>query len=223
MAVNTASIEVAIATIQSQISQLNQQIFAATGNPQLQQQLSEQLAGLAIQLTAQQSALAAANASAVVPTASAGQVVQDDGTAGIQNPATTPAVITTDAAGRIVSTPTNSQYVATDGGTAATLSLTTSQGTPASDTNSNAVATPTTSTGVGAGNADAAVPIKNSTVQEIDNVFGSAGPIVPQPNVLDQYASYTYQASFYLMKPESFQAMVNAKKFNPAGSQLLFH
>ena len=62
---------------------------------------------------------------------------------------------------------------------------------------------------------------KNATVQAVDNTFGDGG-IVPQDNVLDQYASYTYQASVYLMKKEAFQGMVNSKKFNPSGSQLLF-
>lgn len=173
------------------------------------------------------SIVAARSTEAVLPTASTGQVAQDDGSAGIQNPAVaaTSVEVQTDANGRIVAdNTTNSQYVATNGTSADTLTLTNSQGTPVTDTNANAdsVATPTTSPGVGAGNADAAAPTKNSTAQEIDNVFNTAGPIVPQPNVLDQYASYTYQASFYLMKPEAFQAMVKAKKFNPAGSQLLF-
>ena len=175
-------------------------------------------------LQEQLAAIAAAEAGRLPP-ASTGQIVQDDGTAGIQNPPTPPAVVATDTTGRInTATVTNSQYVSTDGAAAPILTLTNSQGTPVTDTNANAStpATPTTNAGAGAGNADAATPAKNSTAQEIDNVFGSAGPIVPQPNVLDQYASYTYQASFYLMKPESFQAMVKAKKFSPAGSQLLF-
>jgi hypothetical protein len=57
--------------------------------------------------------------------------------------------------------------------------------------------------------------------QTFNNVFGE-GSITPQDNVLDQYASYTYQASVYLMKPEAFSAMVKNKKFTPSGSQLLF-
>ena len=62
---------------------------------------------------------------------------------------------------------------------------------------------------------------KNATAQSIDNLFGD-GSVTPQPNVLDQYASYTYQASVYLMKPEAFNAMVASHKFTPSGSQLLF-
>ena len=63
--------------------------------------------------------------------------------------------------------------------------------------------------------------ITNALTNVSSNVFGE-GSITPQDNVLDQYASYTYQASVYLMKPEAFQAMVTAKKFTPTGSQLLF-
>jgi hypothetical protein len=60
-----------------------------------------------------------------------------------------------------------------------------------------------------------------AATQTFGNVFGE-GSITPQDNVLDQYASYTYQASVYLMKPEAFSAMVKNRKFTPSGSQLLF-
>jgi hypothetical protein len=86
-----------------------------------------------------------------------------------------------------------------------------------------------TSPGVGAGSGqqggdDSPGPSTSSTnaaTQTASNIFGD-GPVAPQDNVLDQYASYTYQASVYLMKPEAFQAMVKNKKFTPSGSQLLF-
>jgi hypothetical protein len=91
-----------------------------------------------------------------------------------------------------------------------------------------------TSSGVGAGTTgnpvtsvgaddggNSSTSTKNATVQAIDNTFGDGG-IVPQPNILDQYASYTYQASVYLMKKEAFNAMVASRKFTPSGSQLLF-
>ena len=65
------------------------------------------------------------------------------------------------------------------------------------------------------------VSTTTAATQTFGNVFGE-GSITPQDNVLDQYASYTYQASVYLMKPEAFSAMVKNKKFTPSGSQLLF-
>jgi hypothetical protein len=65
------------------------------------------------------------------------------------------------------------------------------------------------------------VSLAKAVTETASNVFGE-GSITPQDNVLDQYASYTYQASVYLMKPEAFSAMVKSKKFTPTGSQLLF-
>jgi len=70
-------------------------------------------------------------------------------------------------------------------------------------------------------NPGSSVSTKNATVTAVDNLFGE-GSIVPQANVLDQYASYTYQASVYLMKPETFQQMVKSRKKTLNGTQLLF-
>jgi len=189
---------------------------------------------MAVPTIQEQIAAVRASEAGILPPASAGQVTvaQDDA----PPPTLQQQINNVDAVYQANQGANNSAYVATNGsGTGDTLSASNSQATPASvpivqaaDTNRdvtatiNDVATPTTNAGASTGSADAAQQTRNSTAQEIDNVFSSAGPIVPQPNVLDQYSSYTYQASFYLMKPESFQAMVNAKKFNPAGSQLLF-
>lgn len=77
-----------------------------------------------------------------------------------------------------------------------------------------------TSGGAGARSEDSGTAARNSTRVEIDNVF--KGSIVPQPNVLDQYASYTYTASLYLMKPENYKILVSQKKKIFPASQLLF-
>ena len=94
---------------------------------------------------------------------------------------------------------------------------------PTGTTNATA-APPTTAPGVGAGTgsqgADAATPTKNSTQTAVDNAFGN-GPIIPQPNVLDKYSSYTYQASIYLMTPAAMAQLVKTKKKSLAGSQLI--
>lgn len=76
------------------------------------------------------------------------------------------------------------------------------------------------SVGVGSAPDDNSVTSKNTTKTSIDNVYGDK-KIEPQPNVLDQYASYTYSASLYLMKPEALTAMINTGKKSIAGSQLL--
>jgi hypothetical protein len=109
-----------------------------------------------------------------------------------------------------------------------------SQSTPANNARDDGPTQAPTQGGVGAGtssnsfdsvrpddNPDSSVSTKNATVTAVDNLFGE-GSIVPQANVLDQYASYTYQASVYLMKPETFQQMVSSRKKTLNGTQLLF-
>jgi hypothetical protein len=61
---------------------------------------------------------------------------------------------------------------------------------------------------------------KNPTKVEIDNVFNEE-TIVPQPNILDQYASYTYSASLYLMNQTDYRAMMQTKTKQLRGAQLL--
>lgn len=74
--------------------------------------------------------------------------------------------------------------------------------------------------GAGAGNDDSGVANKNTTRTSIDNTFNQ-GKIIPQANILDQYASYTWQASLYLMKPEEYKTLLQSKKKNYPGKQLL--
>jgi hypothetical protein len=59
----------------------------------------------------------------------------------------------------------------------------------------------------------------NATVAELNLI--DYGKITPQPNVLDQYSSYTYQASLYMMDDNSYQRMINTKQKNLNGAQLL--
>ena len=84
------------------------------------------------------------------------------------------------------------------------------------------LATPPANTqiGVGASGEDTGVA-KNATKTEIDNVF-SSNSIVPQANVLDQYGSYTYQASVYLMSADAYKTMCDTKQKSLQGSRLLF-
>jgi hypothetical protein len=59
------------------------------------------------------------------------------------------------------------------------------------------------------------------TRAEIDAIFNEQ-KIVSQPNVLDQYASYTYQASVYLCNEASYKQLMQSKKKSVDGLQLLF-
>lgn len=178
-----------------------------------------QIARLETQISTTQLELTAVNNTNAVGTASAGQVAKDDGTTGIQNPATPPTTVTlqTDAAGRIVPANQetqdlsgNSSYVSTNGTTADTLSLTNSQGTPASNTNSGTVATPTTSPGVGASREDNIAPAVKPAQQIISSSFNQQ--IIPQPNVLDSYTSYTYGLSWYVLTPKQYSDFTAGSK-----------
>lgn len=73
--------------------------------------------------------------------------------------------------------------------------------------------------GVGATSDDGAG--KTSVQAAVDRVFGDE-QITAQPNVLDQYSSYTYSISFYLMTPEAMQSLVNNRASAIPGAQLLF-
>lgn len=178
---------------------------------------------MAVPTLQEQLAAVAAAEAGVLPTASTGQVAKDDGTTGIQNPATAQTTVTiqTDAAGRIVPASqvnqdltgtVNSSYVSTNGTTASTLTLTNSQGTPASNTNANtsAVAEPTTSAGVGAAREDNTAPVTKPAQQIISASFNQQ--IIPQPNVLDAYASYTYGLSWYVLTPKQYSDFTAGSK-----------
>ena len=61
--------------------------------------------------------------------------------------------------------------------------------------------------GVGQGNDDAS-PTKNATRQDIELSFQEE--ILPQPNVLDDYASYTYQLSWYLLNNDDYVRLIQS-------------
>ena len=81
------------------------------------------------------------------------------------------------------------------------------------------VAPAATQLGVGAGGEEAGP--RNATRVEIDNIFTET-QIRPQPNVLDQYSSYNYAASVYLVPAAQYRTMMETKQRNLSGSQLLF-
>lgn len=74
------------------------------------------------------------------------------------------------------------------------------------------------SPGVGSRTDDAAQV--NQTKQAVDAAYGDVN-IVPQSNVLDQYASYTYNASLYLCNKATYDQFMQSKQKNLGGAQLL--
>jgi len=80
--------------------------------------------------------------------------------------------------------------------------------------------------GVAAPNDDQRIvtaPRGSNTVRNrLDELYGGAGNgIVSQDNILDQYASYTYSLSWYLMNPDAYNAALKSDKKDLNGYYLL--
>jgi hypothetical protein len=86
-------------------------------------------------------------------------------------------------------------------------------------------ATPTnsgTQVGVGAASDDAARPTTNTVRNRLDELYGGASnAIISQDNILDQYASYTYSLSWYLVDPDTYNKLIKSPKRNLDGYYLL--
>jgi hypothetical protein len=160
----------------------------------------------------------------IPPPASAAAAVATSGEGATQHPPAPPETAT----GRV--TPTQAATLAggtpaADSGTnAATRTLEQTQSVPAqpaqpaqpTDTNREK---PTAGgkTGVGAANEDQTGT--RATTKIILNKFSDK--ITPEPNVLDQYASYTYSISWYLLEPGSLENLKRTGKLSLAGFNLL--
>jgi hypothetical protein len=65
----------------------------------------------------------------------------------------------------------------------------------------------------------------STTTQNTANASGNLdlfGGVIPQPNVLDRFASYTWAASVYLLSTEQYTQLVQSTKKNINGYNLLF-
>lgn len=150
-------------------------------------------------------------------TASSGEVIREEKTAP-SNPAAPASVLAVD--GRV-----NPAQVES-GTNAPVRPLTQTQATPPAaqqpDLIGESYAVPgtvTTNVGVGANRDDNTAPNNNTTAQIINASFNQR--IVPEPNVLDAYASYTYAITWYLLTPEQYNEMVASQKKNCASWQLI--
>lgn len=105
-----------------------------------------------------------------------------------------------------------------------------SQSTPGPDPRENGPQQAPTQGGVGAGTS----PNASATVNADDNPrptqatiaanvsTAALNQLIPtQPNQLDQYGSYTYSLSWYLLSPAQFNGMMRSGKPNVSGWQLL--
>jgi hypothetical protein len=79
-----------------------------------------------------------------------------------------------------------------------------------------------TQAGVGARSDDAAQPTTNTVRNRLDELYGgSSNAIISQDNILDQYASYTYSLSWYLVDPDTYNQLIKSPKRNLDGYYLL--
>jgi len=76
-----------------------------------------------------------------------------------------------------------------------------------------------TQAGAAAFREDNTTPNSNSTAQVINATFDQR--IIPESNVLDEYASYTYAITWYLLTPDQYNEMVRSQKKNCQSWQLL--
>jgi hypothetical protein len=114
---------------------------------------------------------------------------------------------------------------ADDGLNSPTVTTGQSQSTPAQDTSDDSPRQAPTAGGVGAGtssnsynargNDDTPPPSRNTNQQVINTAFSNQA-ISPKPNVLDQYASYTYAISWWLLTPEQYNSLGAAGRRAPA-------
>lgn len=122
-----------------------------------------------------------------------------------------------------------SEYITNDGeelaGPVDTLTIGESQATPSLDDQyvaqdiqegANYISPAPESGGVGAGTTtnpfnsrgnDNTPPASSNAMQQAINQNFANQMIVPQPNVLDQYASYTYAISWWLLTPEQYNGL----------------
>ncbi len=74
--------------------------------------------------------------------------------------------------------------------------------------------------GVGS-NDDYPAPSPQKTATEVNNNYNNAQSIQPRPNGLDQFGSYTYSISLYLMTPQQYALMIQSKTKTVVGYNLL--
>jgi hypothetical protein len=221
-----------IAVLEKELSAIAQKIaFANANDKALIQELRFEYNRVNAELTALRTELFSQTLEEQrksLATASAGQVVaeaaraKDDGAA-TSNPSTPSSVLT--PTGRInpdnVESGTNAP-IKTQAQTQATPPAGSGNTLPfiTGDDDGNPVpGIPTTQAGAAANRDDNTAPNSNRTAQIINSRFNQR--IVPEPNVLDEYASYTYAITWYLLTPDQYNEMVRSQKKNCASWQLL--
>lgn len=81
---------------------------------------------------------------------------------------------------------------------------------------------PVLSAGVAAASDDAGNKSLATNYKDANVEYNASKLITPQPNVLDRFSSYTYQASVYTMSPAQYERLLASKKKTIDGFNLLF-
>jgi hypothetical protein len=158
------------------------------------------------------------------PPASAAAAVADSDDSATQNPSTGPTLVVPESEinqARDIGPAEQSAQVTRDGGQAvaddSASTKTLEQTQSVSSTEGRASPQASGTPGVGAQGEDSGS--RQATAQIINASFN--GTIKPQPNVLDQYASYTYNIGWYVMAPSAFKLLQETGKKSLQGCQLL--
>jgi hypothetical protein len=226
---NVALIESTIRSIQTSISVANQQLAQARaeGNTQRVAELNAYIGELNQSLAQANAELQAVQSAAPV---SSGQVVAEEQRARSDNAAVQNPPSSTQSAVPVVTQDQVNQGVEV-GNNGRVRPQTQTQATPPAgagsavpfatkDDDGNPLpATAATQIGVAANRDDNTAPNSNATAQIINARFNQR--IVPRPNVLDAYASYTYAITWYLLTPDQYNETIISQKKNCASWQLL--
>jgi hypothetical protein len=152
------------------------------------------------------------------PTASAAADVANSAAGATQNPAPPPA-----STGRLTTTEADRLAAKTETGTNPPVkTLAETQSVSPTATNSNTPGPegrPGGEPGVGATGEDGSTAA--NTRQIIAAVQASQAEFAPRDNVLDQYASYTYNIGWYLMTPVQYSELCKTKKIAVSQYNLL--
>jgi len=124
----------------------------------------------------------------------------------------------------VTGTPTYADQVKSIGTTQATPQQTVNEDAPKAAANPGVGAGTTNNSATSLGPDNNPGASASTTAQQlITATFGTStnSQIITQPNVLDQYASYTYAISWYLLTPTQYNNLVTSQRVNTAGWQLL--
>ena len=212
-----------IAKRQTELAQLEKDLANSRANPALADLIPSQERNVArtqadIATLEQREADVQAQIAAIPdepPAQSAAADVANSAAGATQNPA--PAPVST---GRLTTTEAATLAQNTETGTNPPVkTLTQTQSVPPANTGNETEGRPGGEPGAGAKGEDGSTAA--NTKQIISAVQANQSTFAPRNNVLDQYASYTYNIGWYLMTPEQYTALQKTSKISVSQYNLL--